>query len=282
MPALSILLLLGGGVPFLVDDPALRQQLWLGFLGVLGLVALDRLVDWIAKEVLLDRDTERGRRLATFALALAGTGGREPGHVTRLGRATVVTGVWHGRPFRLLCDPVSGLSWEIVAAANVVDLTLSRVPWLGRWGPVRARRGGTATAWRSPQAGRAEMLACELLREERLDVLELAGDLLRAEGRLETSALELPRLLAVIQVLGAVADLIAPRSAIAAPAETPAPEIGLRCPWCHDALRGAATWECPACKTPHHAACVREGRGCTVMGCARRSARRSTAVMRKE
>ena len=51
----------------------------------------------------------------------------------------------------------------------------------------------------------------------------------------------------------------------------------MRCPFCHDALRGAeAVVHCPGCQTPHHESCYAEG-GCTLLGCAERGARRHLA-----
>jgi hypothetical protein len=40
-----------------------------------------------------------------------------------------------------------------------------------------------------------------------------------------------------------------------------------RCPYCHDALAGAKTWECPRCRTPHHVGCARENKRCAELGC---------------
>ncbi len=39
------------------------------------------------------------------------------------------------------------------------------------------------------------------------------------------------------------------------------------CPYCHDVLASAAVWECPRCRTAHHAECARSHGTCTVLGC---------------
>lgn len=280
MPAFSILVLLGG-VPFLCEDPLLRERLLLLYLGGALLVCLHYASRWLGAELRVAQDAERARRLATLARAL-GDAGQERGNVSRLGRAALLTGTWRGRPFRLLCDPRSGLAWELLAAGHRVDLHARRSRWLGPLAPVRATRGGPDHAWRLPQPGRAEALATHLLLDQGLRRLELSGDVLRLEGPLRWRALELDRLLQVLQALGGIADLVAPRAArAAAPAPWREARAASRCPFCRDVLRGGAAWDCPACRTVHHAECAREAGGCTVHGCEQARARPGRTPLEK-
>lgn len=52
-----------------------------------------------------------------------------------------------------------------------------------------------------------------------------------------------------------------------APAAASAPLVSRRCPYCRDALTGAAVVFCADCATPHHAACFGENAGCSLLGC---------------
>jgi hypothetical protein len=42
------------------------------------------------------------------------------------------------------------------------------------------------------------------------------------------------------------------------------------CPYCKASAEAEALTTCPACRTPHHAACWAEAGGCTLLGCVRR------------
>ena len=255
---------------------------WLVFLGACALLHLSsELAAWAARELRLERETVRARRLGALARALADHHA-PPGRLTRLGPAALLIGTWRGRPFRLLCDPRVGLIWEVVATGHAVDLLAARARVLGRLAPPRVVRGGPPHAWRQPGPGRAEALALRLLDEGRLRRVELTGELLRAEAGLSWRDLELDRLLAMLQTLAGIADLVSPRERAALPAAWREAPAAVRCPFCRDGLRrGVPTWDCPACATQHHAGCAREAGGCTVFGCRETSRRPPLRVVEK-
>ncbi|HZU95704.1 MAG TPA: RING finger protein [Planctomycetota bacterium] len=43
--------------------------------------------------------------------------------------------------------------------------------------------------------------------------------------------------------------------------------VSVRCPFCHDAVKGEDRVLCAACLTPHHRACYAEHDGCSLLGC---------------
>jgi hypothetical protein len=99
---------------------------------------------------------------------------------------------------------------------------------------------------------------------------------LRTLGRLFEAETALPRDASFDEALGALDGLITfadgpgrsgPQISVSAPAGV------ATCPYCRDDIDDATASSCGRCGTPHHAACLEEAGGCTVLGCAGRQRR---------
>lgn len=197
-------------LPFLVDDPVLRHRFTALFVAALVLYAAWQAARWLSGAPLFDRQTDLARELAGFARLLSDQG-EQPGGVLRVGRATVISGSWRGRPFRCTVDPRGAILWDLVVTGAPVALLVSRPGWLGPLGETRCERGGNLVAWGQPGPRRAEALAVELVDTRALDRVQLAGDALHGRGPLRRGTLTPLRLLQVLRDLGGIAELVAPR-----------------------------------------------------------------------
>ncbi len=184
--------------------------------------------------------------------------------VERLVGATLVTGRRGGRNVTLRVDGAVTLSFDLPFRA-AFDLGREQLP------PevVRALEGGPAPA-DDPEAALVTLfgpLGCQRLRAHARRVhatFPIPGGDAGAWARQAASLVE--RLDGLVQSPVIQVELAVARS-------------GAVCPYCRDAAAegDAGVAACEACGTVHHADCLEEAGGCTVLGCGR-SARRSGRV----
>lgn len=119
--------------------------------------------------------------------------------------------------------------------------------------------GWVVRSGRRPQVA-LSLLAGSAWAVERVEVDDGVLRTVLAPGDVPSAALS--------GVLGHVVDLAAALDGRPALAVAAVPRSGRRvCPYCRDALGGAPRRACGRCGTEHHAACLAEAGGCTLLGC---------------
>jgi hypothetical protein len=251
--------------PAELDEPELGALLR----GVARPATLLALVAWALFAVveLLRRAAwrERLERLGRYARELrkgALEGGERPD-------APIIVSAEHdGLPYRLVVRPEGsrGVTHELWAWNSILTFDLARQSLQAR------QRGGP----RKP-AGELELdqAVARLLDAHGQTRVTLGGGVLRAEAPFDDAALDPRALLSTLRALAVIARLVT-RDMVSTPAAREGRAFAwtaaggaLRCPFCKDGLDPAAgdVEACAACRTLHHAECLGDAGGCTVLGC---------------
>lgn len=274
MPALTLIMCALLGAPFLAEElakPEVRDVLWTVAALLAAVLVVHRGLS--AAEAALEYAAygRRAERLRAFAGSI--TRGEVDGRGAFSGGATVVRGELDGLPLRLTVrarGPLEGLLYELWAWHALVELDVTRPGLLER--ALATQRPGAPPSGRAAELDRA---VARLLAQHGALRVSLRAGVLRVEAPLDERALDLERLKATFGALAALARLVTRREVdvrcVAAGRAFAWAGAGdrLRCPYCRDDLALAASdlAACDACRTVHHADCLAEAGGCTVLGC---------------
>ncbi len=274
MPALLILIALCT-VPLALEDlqrAEVRDLVARAAGLVVGWLVLERAAGLLRVALEHRRYRRRLERIHAFARAIPA--GVVEGRGAFGGSAMVVTGRLDGMPLRLLVRAGGvqpALQLELWAWNALMELEVTRAGQLAR-----ELEGAHASlpAGRAARALELDRAVSLLFERHGARWVTLRAGALRFEAPFAEAALAPAALEAAFRLLAQIARLVGRQEVEVRCVAGRAFALAgggarLRCPYCKDDLdpAGLDVAACDVCRTAHHADCLAEGGGCTVLGC---------------